>query len=217
MRYIKILFYTIIAGAILSVISIILANYTTNTTNTTTATSVYESLDEVPECKSALLLGTSKHLRSGVINPYFAYRIYAAVELFNSGKISYIVISGDNSRKDYNEPQDMKDALVGKGIPANKIVLDYAGFNTYDSVHRMNKIFSQDKFIIISQKFHNQRAVYIAKSAGLEAYGYNAQNVDRYLGFKVNMREKLARVKMFLDLIINREPHFLGDKINLDS
>ena len=214
MRYKKAILYTIITGAIFSILSIILADYATNRA---TAKFVSENLDEIPKCKSALLLGTSKELNSGKPNPFFTYRIDAAIKLYNSGKISYIVVSGDNSHDNYNEPQDMKDALVSHGIPADKIVLDYAGFNTYDSVHRMNKIFSQDKFIIISQKFHNQRAVYIAKSADMQAYGYNARNVDYYAGFKVSVREKLARVKMFLDLLTNRAPHFLGDKINLGS
>ncbi len=178
---------------------------------------IFEQIADIPTCKAGLLLGTSKYLRAGGINPYFAYRIDAAVELYNSGKISHIVISGDHSLEYYNEPQDMKDDLVKRGVPASKITLDYAGFNTYDSVLRMKQIFGQDEFIVISQKFHNQRAVYIAHWAGLNAYGYNAQDVSVYFGLKVNAREKLARVKMFIDLISNRNPKFLGEQILLPN
>lgn len=213
MRYKKILFYIIIVAFILSLLSIFFADYAINKATTKY---LYGSVDEVHVCKSALLLGTSKLLDSGNINPYFKNRIDATVELYESGKISHIVISGDNSRKEYNEPQDMKDALVLRGISSEDITLDYAGFNTYDSVQRMKKIFSQKEFIIVSQKFHNQRAIYISQSIGLKAYGYNAQDLDSYYGFKVNMREKLARVKMFIDIIFKREPKFLGDKIDIN-
>ena len=212
MKLIKLLFFAIVLGIVFSLLAIIFAD---NATNKATSTHTYENIENIPKCKSALLLGTSKLLRSGSVNPYFSYRIDAAVKLYNTDKISHIVISGDHSRKEYNEPQDMKEALVARGVSADKITLDYAGFNTYDSVYRMHKIFSQEEFIIISQKFHNQRAIYISQHIGVVAHGYNAQGVDNYFGLKVQMREKLARVKMFLDIIINRNPHFLGEKINI--
>ncbi len=173
------------------------------------------NVNTLPTCHAALLLGTSKYVRSGHINHYYAYRIDAAVALFKSGKVSHIVISGDNSRSDYNEPQEMKDDLMARGVPAEKITLDYAGFNTYDSVLRMEKIFEQQQFIVVSQRFHCERAIYIAHWVGLEAYGFPAQDVTHYYGFKTMLREKLARVKMFLDLLSGRDPHFLGETIEL--
>ena len=146
---------------------------------------------------------------------FFYYRIEAAVSLFKANKVEYIVISGDNSEKYYNEPEDMKAELLKAGIPSDKIYLDYAGFRTYDSIVRMNKIFGQNRFIIISQEFHNRRALYIARSFGMESYGFNAKDVDRYNGFKTKLREQFARVKVFVDLLINKQPKFLGEKIEI--
>lgn len=162
-----------------------------------------------------LLLGTAKYLKSGAVNPYYQYRIDATIELFNTSKIKHIVISGDNSRKDYNEPQDMKDDLMKRGIASNYISLDYAGFDTYDSILRMKHIFDQDSFIVVSQKFHCERAVYIAHRNELNVWSYYAQDLTSYLGIKVQLREKLARVKMFLDLWSGRDPYFLGEQINI--
>lgn len=180
-----------------------------------TEDSIYDDVSKIPYNKVGLLLGTSKYLKSGLENQYFSNRIKATTDLYNNQKIDYIVISGDNSRSDYNEPLDMKNELVKLGVSEDKIYLDYAGFRTFDSVIRMNKIFGQSKFTIISQEFHNQRAIYIAKHEDLDAIGYNAKDVDSYNGFKTKFREKFARVKMFIDLIFGKEPKFLGDKIEI--
>lgn len=171
------------------------------------------NIDDVPETKTALLLGTSKNLNSGVPNAYFYNRIRAATDLYKSGKIQYIIVSGDNSTKDYNEPEDMLLTLMQEGIPQDKIFLDHAGFRTLDSVVRAKEIFGQTKLVIISQKFHNERAVFLAKQNGIEAFGYNAKDVNKYAGFKTNMREYLAKAKAYWDLIFGIEPKFGGEKI----
>ncbi len=168
---------------------------------------------DLPQMKTGLLLGTSKSLNNGFPNAYFYNRIFAAVELYKIGKIQYIIVSGDNSRKDYNEPEDMQLALMEHGIPQNKIFLDFAGFRTLDSVVRAKEIFGQTKLIIISQKFHNERAVFLARQNGMEAFGYNAADVNKYAGFKTNMREYLAKAKAYWDLIFGVEPKFRGDKV----
>ncbi|WP_312902641.1 SanA/YdcF family protein [Chryseobacterium taichungense] len=167
----------------------------------------------LPAAKTALLLGTSKTLNNGFPNAYFYNRIYAAVELYKSGKIQYIIVSGDNSRKDYNEPEDMQFALMERGIPKNRIFLDFAGFRTLDSVVRAKEIFGQKKIIIVSQKFHNERAIFLARQNGMEAFGYNALDVNQYAGFKTNMREYLAKAKAYWDLIFGVEPKFGGEKV----
>lgn len=184
--------------------------------NQQTRNAIFENVKVIPENKVGLLLGTSKSLKSGNPNQYFYNRITAAVELFESGKIKIIVISGDNSRKHYNEPQDMKEELVKRNIPENKIYLDYAGFRTYDSIYRLKEIFGQESFTIISQEFHNQRAIYIASSLDLNGIGYNAEDVDIYNGFKTKLREKFARAKVFIDLTFNKKPKFLGEKILIE-
>lgn len=176
---------------------------------------VYVDLTSIPYNKVGLLLGTSRILGNGRPNYYFVNRIKATADLYHAHKIDYIVISGDNSRKDYNEPLDMKNELIKSGIPENRIYLDYAGFRTYDSVIRLDKIFGQKKFTIISQDFQNRRAIFISKHLGLDAIGYNAKDVDAYSGFKTKLREKFARVKVFLDLLTDKEPKFLGERIEI--
>lgn len=176
---------------------------------------LYSQLDTIPKNRVGLLLGTIKTLQSGYPNYYYIYRIEAASQLFHAGKIDYILVSGDNSRKGYDEPTDMKEDLIKKGVPEHKIVLDYAGFRTLDSVVRSNKIFGQKKLTIISQKFHNERAVFIAQYKGIDAIGFQAKDVSTRAGLKVQIRERFARVKMLLDLFLGVQPKFLGKKIKL--
>ncbi len=171
------------------------------------------NITDIPETKTALLLGTSKNLNSGLPNAYFYNRIQATVDLYKSGKIKYIIVSGDNSTKDYNEPEDMLLTLMRYGIPEDRIFLDHAGFRTLDSVVRAKEIFGQTKLVIISQKFHNERAVFLAKENGIDAFGYNAKDVNKYAGFKTNMREYLAKAKAYYDLLLGIEPKFGGEKI----
>ncbi|PKP01306.1 MAG: protein SanA [Bacteroidetes bacterium HGW-Bacteroidetes-6] len=176
---------------------------------------LFSDVDSVPVNKTGLLLGTVKTLKSGRQNLYFFNRIDATVELFNAGKIECIVVSGDNHIEGYNEPQDMKDELVKRGVPEERVYCDYAGFRTLDSVIRMWKIFGQTKFTIISQPFHIRRAVYIARQNNLDVVGYAAADVKSYGGFLTKVREKFARVKVFIDLIFNKSPRFLGEPVVL--
>ena len=171
--------------------------------------------DELPQCKTALLLGTSKVLSHKKVNEYFYRRINATVNLYMSGKVKYIIVSGDNSTDSYNEPADMKKDLIKCGIPDSAIYLDYAGFRTFDSVVRAKEIFGQDTVIMVSQEFHNQRAVFIAQKIGMVAYGYNAEDVDNSTGIKTRFREFFARLKVFIDIYTNTKPKFLGEKIKV--
>lgn len=170
---------------------------------------------DVPETKTALLLGTGKTLSNGMPNAYFYNRIQAAIDLYKSGKIKYIIVSGDNSSKDYNEPEDMQLTLMKYGIPKDRIVMDHAGFRTLDSVVRAKEIFGQNKLVIISQKFHNERAVFLAKENGMEAFGFNAADVNKYAGLKTNLREYLAKAKVYWDLLFGVQPKFGGEKIEI--
>lgn len=174
---------------------------------------VTSSINKLPNEKVGLVLGTSKSLKNGNKNPYFFYRIEAAEELFKSGKIDYIIVSGDNSSQYYNEPEDMQTELIARGIPKTKIFLDFAGLRTLDSVGRAKEIFGQTSYIIISQRFHNERAVFLAQKKGIEAYGYNAKDVNKKAGFKTNLREYFARVKVFWDLFFGVDPKFSGSKV----
>lgn len=176
---------------------------------------LYSDVYSIPANKVGLLLGTSKYLSNGLLNPYYEYRIEAAVALYRSGKIQYILVSGDNSTEHYNEPEKMKRDLIARGIPANKIFTDYAGFRTLDSIVRCKEVFGEDHVTIISQPFHNERALFIANHKGITAIGFNAIDVNAENGFKVMLREKMARVKMLFDLALNIQPRYYGPRINI--
>lgn len=200
-------------GSVLTLITFFLVFLSDNVVRKNTQPHVYNKVDDIPNNKVGLLLGTGKFLQNGLVNLYYAYRIEAAVELFNAGKIQYILVSGDNSRKDYDEPTTIMEDLINKGIPEDKIVLDYAGFRTLDSVVRSKEIFGQKSITVISQPFHNERAIFIAGKKGINAVGFNARDVSTRYGIKVQIREKLARVKMMLDLLFGKGPRFLGEQI----
>ncbi len=174
---------------------------------------LYATADEIPYNRVGLLLGTGKQLQNGDLNLYYKYRIDAAVELYQSGKIDYILVSGDNHSKTYDEPSDMKADLIALGVSESRIFLDYAGFRTLDSVVRSKEIFGQESITVISQPFHNERAVFIGEKKGITTIGFNAQSVSKPYGFRTELREKLARVKMLIDLVFGVKPKFLGEKI----
>ena len=174
---------------------------------------VFESIDELPENEVALVLGTSRFIEGKKENPYFTYRIRLAAELYKSGKVKYIIVSGDNNTKYYNEPKEMRDALLLLGIPYRKIILDYAGFRTLDSMVRCKEIFGQKKITVITQKFHSFRAIFIGDYYGMETTAIAARNLPFRQSFRMELRETLARSKAIIDLYILREtPKFLGEK-----
>tara|TARA_R110002126_G_scaffold55819_6_gene149728 strand:+ start:37319 stop:37954 length:636 start_codon:yes stop_codon:yes gene_type:complete len=197
---------------ILPIIAVFSANYfiEKNADNKT-----FSGVSKIKKNKVGLVLGTAKRLQNGNINLYYKYRLKAAINLYISKKIEFIVISGDNSTKNYDEPTDFKDDLIKAGIPENKIYLDYAGFRTLDSVVRIKEIFGQTSITIVSQEFHNERAIYLAEHFNIKAIGFNAKRVSGRYGLKVQIREYLARVKVFVDIIFKVEPKFLGEKIEI--
>ncbi len=176
----------------------------------------YENVNDIPKNKVGLVLGTSSKIIGGSPNPYYTNRIKATIALFKAGKIDYILVSGDNGTPYYNEPLVFKKDLMKGGIPEECIVLDYAGFRTLDSMMRAKIVFGLDKVTVISQKFHNKRAIYLAEKKGLHAIAYNAGNLPLKYGFKVQAREYLARVKVFIDLALNTQPKFIGNKILIE-
>lgn len=173
--------------------------------------SLYNSITEIPKNKVGLLLGVNKFTYNGNINAFYKHRLDAAVALYKAGKIEYILVSGDNSRKNYDEPTNFKNDLIANGVPEHKIVLDFAGFRTLDSVVRAKEVFGQNEMTIISQKFHNQRAIYIANHFDIKVVAFNAKAVKNRK--TVILREYLARSKASLDLVFDVQPKFLGEKI----
>lgn len=173
------------------------------------------NIDSLPNCKTALVLGTSKYLRGGLKNDYFFNRIHAAVYLFHKKKIKYLILSGDNSQENYNEPAMMRKELRRYGIPDSVMFADYAGFRTFDSMVRAKEIFGQNKLLVISQEFHNERAIFIGRNKGMEVWAFDAPDVASYKQMKTRTREIFARAKVVLDILFGIEPHFLGEKINI--
>lgn len=170
------------------------------------------SLDKVPHSRVAVVLGCRKVLPSGFKNLYFTRRIAAAATLYKAGKVDCLIVSGDNHIKEYDEASDMKASLVEAGVPADRIVCDYAGFRTLDSVVRAKKVFGLDSFIVVSQEDHVRRAVFTARGFGCDAYGYAAQSVKGRRSVKTTIREQFAKVAAVLDVILRRKPKFLGPR-----
>lgn len=165
----------------------------------------------VPSCDVALVLGTSAFLKGGGPNPHFESRMNAAAELYRSGKVRHLLVSGDNRYQSYNEPRQMRAALIKRGVPAAAITADYAGFRTLDSVVRARQVFGLERCIIVTQRYHNTRALEIARASHLEAWGYCAPDVGFVNSFTTECREVLARTVTVLDLYVwNRQPYFLG-------
>lgn len=168
----------------------------------------FDDVNKIPHRNVGLLLGTSKYTIFGRDNEYYQRRIEATYELYSKGKIDTILISGDNSKKDYNEPETMMADLVALGVPKDRLVLDYAGFRTLDSVVRAKNVFGKDSVTIISQEFHNVRALYLAENFGVNAIAYNALYPIYRKSFRIILREKLARVKVVLDVLLGVKPKF---------
>lgn len=177
---------------------------------------IYTSVETIPYNKAALLLGTNPLNRWGRPNSYFTNRIKTASELYHAGKVDYIIASGDNHTKEYDEPTAMRDSLMAHRVPEDRIILDFAGFRTLDSVVRAKEVFGCDSLTIISQADHNARALYLAEANGIEAVAISAPlRAGRWVRTRLAIREWLARDKMMLDIWFGKQPHFLGERIEI--
>ncbi len=182
----------------------------------TANTRLYDKLENVPYNDVALLLGTSKYNKKGNTNLFFKYRIEAVTALFHSGKIKHIIVSGDNKEISYNEPRDMKRALIANQIPDSCITLDFAGFRTLDSVVRCKKVFGQSKVTIVSQRFHLERALFIARKNNMDAIGFVAEDAPQQYGLYTYIREYFAKFLAVIDVyILHASPKFLGEPIEI--
>lgn len=176
---------------------------------------LFDNVDDIPQHKTGIVLGTSRNLKSGKPNTYFYHRMSAAAQIYHAGKVNFLILSGDNRTIYYNEPEQMRRELLKYDISDTVLYLDYAGLRTLDSMIRSREVFGQDSIVVISQKFHNQRAVFVARINGIKAIGYNATDVLPGQGIRVQVREVFARVKVFVDIITGKKPRFLGDSINI--
>lgn len=175
----------------------------------------FNTVADVPYNKVALVLGTANRIGTGEPNPYFEHRIEAAAALYHAGKVEHLLLSGDNGTWGYNEPADMRAALIAAGVDSTRITLDYAGFRTFDSVVRAQKVFGQKRFTVVSQRFHNERAIHIGRRLGVDVVGLNAKEVVGRLAVRTKWREKAARVNLIYEEIFGAEPHFLGEPVTI--
>ena len=177
-----------------------------------TQAQLYQDIEALPAQETALVLGTSKYIRR-TLNPYYQYRIDAAIELYKKNKVSHFLLSGDNAHRSYNEPWTMKRDLLRAGIPEESITLDYAGFRTLDSVQRAKEVFDAHSLTIVTQQFHCQRAVFIANHLDMNTVCLVVPSPSGWANTKIRIREVLARTKAMLDLyVFHVQPKFLGPK-----
>jgi SanA protein len=172
--------------------------------------SIYRTVKAVPANDVALVLGTAPRGRRWK-NPFFEGRMDAAAKLYHAGKVRHLLLSGDNHRKDYDEPTAMREALVGRGVPEKAITLDYAGFRTLDSVARAKKVFGLSSVTIVTDRFHQPRSLFLAKAHGLHAVGFCSTDVPFRWAKKTLAREVISRVKACLDVyVLHTKPRFHG-------
>jgi vancomycin permeability regulator SanA len=165
---------------------------------------------QAPRREVAMVFGAG--LWDGEPSPYLAHRLDAAAKLYRAGRIEVILVTGDNSRKDYDEPDAMRAYLTRHGVPDRRIVSDYAGFDTWDSCVRAKKIFGVDRAVLISQDFHIRRAVALCEAAGVDSYGVGVAAKHDVTWLYGGAREVLAAGKAALDAVFEPDPRFLGPK-----
>lgn len=174
---------------------------------------IIQNVDRLDAHDIGLVLGTSPRLKGGWKNPFFEARMNAAALLFREGKVRHLLLSGDNGQKDYDEPTEMREALVARGVPASAMTLDYAGFRTLDSIVRAKSVFGLKKAVIITDDFHLPRALFLARAKGLTAIGYLPESVPWKWSQKTRTREVVSRVKACLDIYVLRtDPRFSGPR-----
>ncbi|MDG2953146.1 ElyC/SanA/YdcF family protein [Bisgaard Taxon 10/6] len=169
---------------------------------------IYTDLSRLPYRPYGLLLGTSKYVAKGTPNTFYTNRIYAADTLFKRQKIDYLLLSGDNRTLQYNEPRTMARDLRKLGISDEFLFPDYAGFRTLDSIIRAKEIFRAEPMTIITQRFHCERALFIAKYHNIDAVCFVADSP--YSASVTRVRESFARILMLWELFREKRPHFLG-------
>jgi SanA protein len=175
---------------------------------------VKDRVSDLPRLRVGLVLGCAPTLADGRRNLYFERRMAAAIELFRAKRVDYLLLSGDHAAADYDEPSAMRQALVQAGVPESRLVLDYAGFRTLDSVARAKSVFGLREVIIVSQRFHNERAVYLARRYGLTAFGFDAKEVGGSAGARMAVREVASRLCAVLDAqLLHTQPRFAGPPV----
>ncbi len=167
---------------------------------------VYKTMSEMPNYHVALVLGAGVQ-PNGALSWTLRHRVNTAIDLYNAGRVEKILMSGDNRVQNYNEPQRMADYAVSQGVPSSDVVMDYAGRRTYDSVYRAKNIFLLDKLVIVTQGYHLPRALFLARSVGLEAYGVAAPATS---DSRAPIREYPASISAVIDAYVLHPSPVMG-------
>lgn len=179
-----------------------------------TADTITTLPSELPTSETVIILGAAVY-RDETLSPVLEARVTAALEVYQSGKVQTILVSGDNSTTQYNEVIPVRDYLLAAGVPASDIFTDFAGFDTYDSMYRAQSIFEVADAVVVTQSFHLPRAVFIGRALGMEVTGYVPTNDS--VAFKNYVREFAARVKAYIDVTTHAEPRYYGERIPIDG
>ena len=180
----------------------------------TTSASIFSSINNVPHTQAAMVLGASV-TAEGALSPILKERADEAIALYQAGKVDKILVTGDNATLTHDEVDPVGKYMMALGIPKDDIFLDHAGFDTYSSMYRARDVFEVQSVTIVSQPFHLPRAVFIAQSLGLTAYGASAGNGELYLYNSV--REIPSSVKAVYDIIFARVPEYLGEQYPIEG
>lgn len=208
-KTLKVFIILIIIASIFSLIGLGINFYVINTTKDQILT--YEDLKDIDNIDCILVLGAG--IRNNNPSPMLEARLIEGINLYNKGISNKILMSGDHGQDNYDEVNVMKRYALEKGINSKDVFMDHAGFSTYDSIYRAKKIFGAKKIIIVTQKYHLYRALYIANELGIEAYGINSDPIKYSGQFKREIREILARNKDFIKAKIKPESTYLGEPI----
>lgn len=174
-------------------------------------------IDAVTPADVGLVLGTAPRVAGQRRNLYFEYRLDAAAELQKAGKVKFLLVSGDNRERNYDEPSAMREGLIARGVPAEAIYRDSAGIRTLDSVLRARDVFAQSRYVVVSQAFHNHRAIWLARQNGIEAYGYDARDVPFDDAPQVWLRQYLSAVRAVYDVLAGSTAEHQGPRIEIGS
>jgi len=207
-KYFKIILYL----AIIGLVAIVSVNYYVKSS---TKKNIYYSIKKFPKNDVGIIFGAG--INGDQPSKYLKDRLDAGISLYKANRINKILLSGDNGSDEHDELTVMKNYCFNHGVDTTKIFIDYAGFDTYSTMYRAKHIFKIKKATLISQEYHLNRAIYIGQKLGIKSVGYSANNGE-YLGYKyVTFREYGSIFKSFFDVLRNREPHFLGNPIDING
>ena len=212
MKKIKVIFFIVVILIVLSlIITMCINQYVKNSTKSNIV-----SIEDLKDIEAILILGC-RVMPNGELSYMLKDRLDKGIELYENNVAPKIIVSGDHGQTNYDEVNAMKNYLIDKGIPSEDIFMDHAGFSTYDSVYRAKEIFCLSKMVIVTQKYHLYRALYVTKSLEIEAYGVPTDDIKYYGQFSRDIREFIARNKEFIKCIIKPKSKYLGEKISING